>query len=168
MSSSKPIIVLIPGAFHRPSSWRRVTEGLRSQGFTVLAPPLAVCGDATDSKKFVDATVTDDVKIIHSELQPLMDQGKEAVLVSHSYGSLPGSVAVEGQTVEERAARGLKGGIKAIVTISGFAFPVSGKSIMGDDSEPPVMPYHILEVRIYLPGVSAMAHSGHASVPWNT
>ena len=150
MTSGKPVIVLIPGAFHRPSSWKAVAGSLQDQGFSVLTPPLAVSGDASDPKKLIGKTTFDDIKLIHDVLLPALDKGEEAVIVSHSYGSVSATHAVEGYTVEERAAKGLKGGIKALVTISGFAFPVHGKSIMGDDSEPPVMPYHVLEVCLLL------------------
>ncbi|KAH8883455.1 alpha/beta-hydrolase [Thozetella sp. PMI_491] len=145
MSSSKPVIVLVPGAFHRPSSWNAVADGLRKQGHTVLTPPLAVCGESTEVTGLAGTTALDDVKLIHSVLLPALDNGDEAVIVSHSYGSVPATLAVEGQTIEERAAKGLKGGIKALVSIAGFSYPVRGKSIMGDDSEPPLMPYHVLK-----------------------
>ncbi|VUC26270.1 unnamed protein product [Clonostachys rosea] len=148
MSSMKPVIVLIPGAFHRPSSWNVLAEGLRKHGYTVLTPPLAVCGAATDAKQLIGTTALDDVRIIHSHMLPFLDNGRECVVVCHSYGSLPATLAVEGQTVKERAAKGLSGGIKALVTIAGFSYPIRGKSIMGDDSEPPIMPYHVLEEEI--------------------
>ncbi|CAH0054376.1 unnamed protein product [Clonostachys solani] len=148
MSYTKPVVVLVPGAFHRPSSWNALAEGLRKQGYTVLTPPLAVCGEATDAKQLVGTTALDDVRIIHSNILPFLDNGRECVVVSHSYGSVPAALAVEGQTVEERAAKGLSGGIKAMVTIAGFSYPVRGKSIMGDDSEPPIMPYHVLEEEV--------------------
>ena len=148
MANAKPVLVLVPGSYHRPSSFNAVTERLRSRGFTVLAPALAVAGDAATAEKLRGKTPLDDVAVIHRELLPLLDQGQQAVIVSHSYGSFPGSLAVEGQTIEERAAKGLKGGIKGIVTIAGFAFPVRGKGIAGDESEPPLLPYLILEVSV--------------------
>ncbi len=150
MSSSKPVIVLVPGAFHSPSCWNALADGLQKQGYTVLTPPLAVCGEATDAARLVGTTALDDVRLIHSNLLPFLDSGRESVIVGHSYGSVPAALAVEGQTVEERAAKGLRGGIKALVTIAGFAYPVRGKSIMGDESEPPLMPYHVLKVWLSL------------------
>src|SRR5690242_18875915 len=35
---TKPVIVLIPGGFHRPSSWSRVAASLREMGYTVQTP----------------------------------------------------------------------------------------------------------------------------------
>ena len=150
MASDKPVIVLVPGAFHSPSCWSTLADGLQKQGYTVLTPPLAVCGESIDSTRLVGTTALDDVELIHNSLLPLLDSGRESVIVGHSYGSVPATLAVEGQTVEERKAKGLKGGIKAMVTIAGFSYPVRGKGIMGDESEPPLMPYHLLKVCLVL------------------
>ena len=153
MSSSKPVIVLIPGAFHRPSVWDGVVKRLNSQGFSTLTPPLAVSGDLSSKtpesqewKEIANNGPVDDAKLIHRELLPLLDEGKEAVIVSHSYGSVPACVAIDGQTTVDRAAKGLKGGIRAVVNVAGFASPAHGKSLIGTDEAPPLMPYHVLEV----------------------
>lgn len=151
---SNPVIVLVPGAFHRPSVWGAVAQSLGKAGYTVLSPGLTVCGDLSSKTPgdsawadLADKGPLDDVAVIHEALIPFLDQGREAVIVSHSHGSLPATLAVEGQTVAERAARGLPGGIKGFVTIAGFAYPVRGKGIAGDESVPPLMPYHTLDVR---------------------
>ena len=70
------------------------------------------------------------MRCIHTALLPLLDAGREAVLVCHSHGGVAGSAAVEDQTLADRAARGLLGGVKAVVYISSFAFPEKGMSIM--------------------------------------
>ena len=139
----KPIIVIVPGAFHRPSHYSLIIDPLVAQGFTVLALDLAVCGDEGVSP---NATHFDDIKKIHELLLPKLDEGAEAIIMSHSYGSVPATGSVEGQTKEERAARGLKGGIVGTITISGVAFPVRGKNLFGGDEEWPPMPYHVLKV----------------------
>lgn len=143
---AKPIIVIVTGAFHRPAHYETVSKPLQEKGFHVVVPTLSTGnGDA-------EMTHFDDVKAIHSELLPLLDEGNEAVVVSHSYGSLPASHSIEGQTVSERAARGLKGGIKHYICVTGMVYPAKGKSFMGDDSEFPAMPYHRVEVSLSLQG----------------
>ncbi|KAK2590692.1 hypothetical protein QQS21_011616, partial [Conoideocrella luteorostrata] len=123
----KPLIACVPGSFHRPSAWDAVAEPLRNQGFKVILPPLATSATTEAAQDIAGKTSLDDVSLIHEHLLPLLEQGEEAVVVSHSYGSLPATLAVEGHTVQERRARGLKGGISALVVIAGFAFPVHGK-----------------------------------------
>ncbi|KAK1756660.1 Alpha/beta hydrolase fold-1 [Echria macrotheca] len=139
---SKPIIVIIPGAFHRPSHYNDVINPLQSRGYTVISIPLAVCGDDGVSP---DATPADDVKILYAALLPLLDAGKEAVIVAHSYGSTPATAAIKSQTKAERRARGLKGGIVGAIWIAGFSFPVPGKNIRGEDGDMPLRPNRVLE-----------------------
>lgn len=104
-STTKPVIVCVSGAVHAPSSWDAVAEPLRQRGFLVLAPPLATCGPPDAAAALVGKTAADDVALIHATLLPLLDAGHEAVIVAHSYGSVPATYAVEGQTVAERRAR---------------------------------------------------------------
>lgn len=146
LQMSKPVIVCVPGAFHAPSAWDLVASPLRQNGYQVLTPSLATCTTVERSQDIVGKTTLDDVSIIYEQLLPLLNQGAEALLVSHSYGSVSATLAVEGQTVEERRARGLRGGIMGLVVIAGFAFPVHGKSVMGDDSDPPVPEYFTVKV----------------------
>lgn len=136
------MIVIIPGAFHKPAHYRKISEPLQYDGYEVMAVSHTVCGDNVDPEK----TFFDDAAEIRKKLIPLFDQGRHAVIVSHSYGSLPATATVEGQTATERAERGLVGGITGVVSIAGFAFPARGKSIMGDDQIVPPPPYHIVQV----------------------
>ncbi|KAG2414366.1 hypothetical protein HFD88_003557 [Aspergillus terreus] len=141
MTSEKPIIVIIPGAFHKPIHYRKISKPLQSDGYEVLEFSHIVCGDKVDPEK----TFFDDAAEIRKKPIPLFDQGRHAVIMSHSYGSLPATASVEGQTVIEHAERGLVGGIVAVISIAGFVFPTRGKGIMGDDQIVPPPPYHIVQ-----------------------
>lgn len=143
MAPPKPLIVVIPGGFHRPSHYGLVTAPLRDLGFAVLSVPLVVAGDVDVSAA---ATASDDAAALHAQLLPLLDSGADAVVVSHSYGSLVATACIQGQTKAERAARGLAGGVVGAACVAGFAFPARGKSIMGGDEAPPPMPYQTLTV----------------------
>lgn len=59
-----------------------------------------------------------------------------------SQGGIAASAATEHQQVTERKARGLRGGIKAVVYIAGVALPEPGVSLLGsmgfsDENLPP-------------------------------
>ncbi|VUC31162.1 unnamed protein product [Clonostachys rosea] len=136
----KPVIAIVPGALHRPNAYSDFVQVLERQGFEVITPPLAVASDSENLDK--DLTYVDDVKNIHAQLLPLLDQGRKAIVLSHSYGGLPAVASIEGQTFEERAARGLSGGIIAYVAACAVVYPARGKSLMGDDTEFQPTPYH--------------------------
>ncbi|KAI3325351.1 alpha/beta-hydrolase [Xylariaceae sp. AK1471] len=126
MAAEKPVIIIVHGAWHSPVHYRKLIEPLRTQGYTVLAPTNASVG-IDDS--IVGKTYIDDVKRIHEALLPHLDAGREAVMVCHSYGAIPGTASLEGQTVEERAARGLKGGVKEVLYYAAVAIPQRGMSL---------------------------------------
>lgn len=144
MPSDKPTIVIIPGAFHKPDNYRLIIRLLRSQGYDVLSVPLAVTGETVSAS----LDQHDDARALLAELVPIFDQdgGKEAILISHSYGSLVVAAAIEGQTTTERKARGLNGGVRAVINIAGFAFPARGKNVLGTDAATDPMPYWRIEV----------------------
>jgi pimeloyl-ACP methyl ester carboxylesterase len=142
MPPSKPIIVIIPGAFHRPSHYHDVIALLRALDFTVLSIPLAVCGDTNISPL---STPADDVAALHTHLLPLLDAGHTAILVAHSYGSNVATLSLQSQSVPARARRNLPGGITGLISIAGFAFPERGKNLVGGDQDLPLRVNRILE-----------------------
>jgi hypothetical protein len=144
MAQPKPLIVIVPGAFHAVDAYPAFTSLLKQSGYEVLQVPLTTAGDA--GKVSVEASHLDDARAIEAQLVPLLDQGREAIVITHSYGSLPGTEAIAGQTVSERKERGLNGGVTTFIVVSGFAFPAVGKNLFGGDDEFPPMPYHRLEV----------------------
>ncbi|KAK2606221.1 hypothetical protein QQS21_003392 [Conoideocrella luteorostrata] len=58
-----------------------------------------------------------------------VDAGRELVMVSHSFGGLPATDSVVGETVRERQEKGLAGGVRAVVYIAAFAPPAPGMSL---------------------------------------
>ncbi|KAK9365552.1 hypothetical protein V1509DRAFT_649495 [Lipomyces kononenkoae] len=144
MISRFPVIIIVPGSLHKPIHYRKIAEPVRARGYEIIThpvtPSLVVCGD-----DYVDPATThlDDAAEIRRNLLPVLEEGKQAIVISHSYGSLP--------------ATGSKGGIISVIIIAGFVFPSCGKSIMDDDKEPLNVPYHIVEN-----GVSHLQESAKA------
>ncbi|OTB00400.1 hypothetical protein M426DRAFT_15537 [Hypoxylon sp. CI-4A] len=71
-----------------------------------------------------------DAAALLAAADPLFAQGKEAVLVAHSYGGIPACVATRGNGVKERAAARKPGGFRHIVFMSAFAAPTTGLSLL--------------------------------------
>ncbi|KAK1828777.1 Alpha/Beta hydrolase protein [Podospora conica] len=130
--ASKPLIVLIPGAFHLPHHYHPITHPLSLLGHPILSIPLTCCGP-TPSSVPLDATPTTDAAALHAHLLPLLDAGHSALIIAHSYGSRVATACIQGHTKPERAARNLPGGILGAIYIAGFAFPARGKNILGGD-----------------------------------
>src|SRR6266480_1291955 len=110
VSTTKPSIVLVHGAWADGSSWSRVIALLQDQGYTVYAPANPLRGLASDSAYIAD--------FLHSITGPI-------VLVGHSYG---GAVITNAATGNPN--------VKALVFIDAFA-PDQGESLGQLSSIPP-------------------------------
>ncbi len=131
----KPVIILIHGAWHLPSVWKKVKGRLEAAGYEVYTPRLlTVVGPEP-----VDYSWRVDVAVVHDIVLPLFDQGREVVIVGHSYGGVVATASVEGQSVADRQSRGLRGGFSAVVYICAFPIAQRGFSLLsakgGDYSE---------------------------------
>ncbi|KAJ3548922.1 hypothetical protein NM208_g759 [Fusarium decemcellulare] len=152
MTSSKPVIALVPGAFLGAGPYASFAEVLRAKGHIVDVITLPSAGDLSSKttstpewKDLANKTVDCDVQAIHDALVPYFERGQRVLMVGHSYGSIPAMLSIEGQTITERTTNKLQGGIMGYVNIAGFAYGVRGKNTMGTDDDPPPMPYHQLE-----------------------
>ena len=62
----------------------------------------------------------DDAAHLHGIVEHLANDGKDVVLVMHSYGGVPGTQSVNGLTRQERSEQGKQGGVTDLVYITGF------------------------------------------------
>ncbi|KAF4955671.1 hypothetical protein FGADI_4364 [Fusarium gaditjirri] len=156
MAEHKPVVVIVPGGFCSPEVYQPVANILEQDGFIVIIPRLKVTKNLASkdpaSQEFKDLAnkgVLDDATEIHARLASEFDKGSEVVIFGHSYGSLPGLLAVERHTVQERQAKGLSGGIKAYIAVAGFPYTQRGKNALGNTDPAPPMPYHEHEDGIF-------------------
>lgn len=128
MASTKPSILLVHGAWQGAAQYKDLKRELVNDGYMVLTPENATSGSIESD--IIGKTHMDDVARIHEALSGPLAEGKDVVLVAHSYGGVPGSAAVEGYQVFERQAKGLPGGIKHVVYLAAFALPQRGASVL--------------------------------------
>ena len=122
--SNKPVIVIVPGAWHSPEAFHLVIDELEAAGYETKGVTLASVGAKTPLKDFQP-----DVDAIQQVLKSLVDQGKDIVLVVHSYGGVIGNEAVQGFAKSDREKDGKKGGVVHIFLCCAFALP-EGVSLM--------------------------------------
>lgn len=53
-----------------------------------------------------------------------LDHGRDVVVVTHSYSSIPGTAALKGLGKNPRNTAGEAAGVTAVVIISGFLLPI--------------------------------------------
>lgn len=121
-----PVIVGVPGMWHPASCFDDVAAILRERGYSFVghdAPGIA-SGDASQM------TIDSDSDALRKDvLIPLVSQGKDIVLLMHSYGGLYGSNAVQGLSKLERKSAGQQGGVVGLIYVTAVT-PFVGKSLM--------------------------------------
>ncbi|KAI0483786.1 alpha/beta-hydrolase [Xylaria cf. heliscus] len=113
---SKPVFVLLHGAWHTPRCWDKLISALQEEGCSALAPALPSSGSTPptpDWSSDVDAIQKAVLGIIKGE-------GADVVVVAHSFSGLTAGTALHGLDKETSTAKGLKGGVIRLIYINAF------------------------------------------------
>lgn len=125
-------IAFIPGAFHTPSHFSSLSAQLEKVGYEVSSVQLPSVDPPTAAAASV-ATPTNDALFIREKLLlPLIEEeGKDVVLLMHSYGGLPGSGSAVGLSKRERGEKKQKGGVMGLVFVAAHVAR-EGQTVRGD------------------------------------
>ncbi|EXJ70605.1 uncharacterized protein A1O5_06675 [Cladophialophora psammophila CBS 110553] len=89
--SSKPTLVFVPGAWHSADTWKKVSTILETE-HQFKCIPVALPSTKSDPT----ATLLDDIEAVRSVVLAETTQGRDVVVVVHSYGGIPGQSAIRG------------------------------------------------------------------------
>lgn len=133
----KPAILLAQGSFQLPEAYAKLVTALRTHGFEVAQPRLPSLSDH-NSLDFAKRDLTDDSRAIEAEAKRLVvNEGKNVMLVMHSYGGLIGSNAISKElSLQSRRQSGLPGGVFRLFYFAAFVLD-EGKSVLGTFGESP-------------------------------
>lgn len=126
----RPTIVWVNGSFSPASFYADMAEHIRSQGYEIIVKTLPSSARTPPEQP---ATLAEDAAFFHDIVEGLSDQGKDVVLVMHSYGGVVGSECSRGLSKEERAAVGKAGGITRLVFLT-CVVPEVGASLQDTTS----------------------------------
>jgi pimeloyl-ACP methyl ester carboxylesterase len=129
-SPNKPVVVIVPGAWHRAAQFSTLTDRLEAVGYIVKLADYPSTGPSPDD---LPENIDGDIAAIQKVLTPLAEKGHDIVLVAHSAGGLLASHAAQGFAKSERS----DGGIVKLVYLCAFAIP-EGQSINGISDRPPM------------------------------
>lgn len=133
--ATKPTIVLIPGGWHLPNTYDKLAPALERRGYSTLSIRNPSVGTLLPSDAPTDTLVQADATNVRAAIAPLLAQGKELVVVAHSYGGevLSRAFADYAWSSED------KGRVLALVYMAAFLLP-AGKSlreVMGPETRAP-------------------------------
>lgn len=92
-STEKPVIVIVPGAWHVPAHYAHLALKLNAQGYTV---DCLESSSTNDEKDLPEDTWKEDISIIRNAITSHTEAGRDVAVVMHSFGGLAGSEAACG------------------------------------------------------------------------
>lgn len=138
VTMTKPTIVMVPGSFAKPEVYDPIFEVIREKGRDIHGLHLPSVGlRALEGRPGEPPTMYDDAAHINKELERLADEGKDIVLIGHSYGGIPVSQAGEGLSKEARQKQGKPGGLVRLAYLTCLVPAIGGsaREVMEDVPE---------------------------------
>ncbi|KAB8298130.1 hypothetical protein EYC80_001886 [Monilinia laxa] len=90
--TTKPTLILVPGAWHRAEIWTQVASLLEKQHYKCVSLDLpSTAGDSTKG-------LYDDIHAVRNAILAETTLGRDVVLIVHSYGAAVGQSALRGLT----------------------------------------------------------------------
>lgn len=114
-------VVIVPGSFSPPTSYNVFAGKLAQEGIASAIVDLPSVGRREGKPP---QTMSDDVSEISRVVSRLADEGKEVILMTHSYGGIPGTQSLETLSHKARSSEGKPGGIKKIVYLTSVILSV--------------------------------------------
>ena len=116
---------LLTYAQHVPAHFNPTTKHLEAAGYDCVGVELP---GNTASPRLNNRLIgiEDDLSAVRQVVLSQVEVGEEVVVVTHSYGCIPGLAALADLSTANRSISGLQGGVKAVVMIAGFFCPPGG------------------------------------------
>ena len=115
---SKPVFVLLHGAWHTPKCWDLLVSELDKAGYESVAPALP-----SSNASPLPSDWSADLDTIQTTVRELIEAGRDVVVVMHSFSGMTGGTALNGLDKESRAAEGPRGGVVRLIYINAFLVP---------------------------------------------
>lgn len=123
-----PTLVFTPGAWHRPACYSKVMKALQEQ-HNVRCTSFALASTTGDP----NATFKDDLDACRAAISHVTSQGRDVVLIAHSYGGMVANSAIKGFTKPREGTKNpshpTQGRVVGLVLIAS-GFTLTGLSFM--------------------------------------
>lgn len=121
----KPVIVIVPGAWHRPKHYQKLIDALENVGYTAVGVNMP----SVDSSP-PHASWDQDAAEVRRVIMEYLDAGKDVIAIGHSFGGVAMSEAVKGLGKADREKQGLQGAVIRLVYMCSMALP-KGQTFLG-------------------------------------
>jgi pimeloyl-ACP methyl ester carboxylesterase len=122
---STPSVVFVPGSFAPASLYHPLAEAVVARGVEAQAINLPTVHLPGEDR--IAPSLYDDGDFIASTIEKLADEGKDVIVIGHSYGGIPLSQGTVGLSKPTRAAQGKPGGLVTVAYMTAYV-PVLNES----------------------------------------
>ncbi|KAJ3550350.1 hypothetical protein NM208_g27 [Fusarium decemcellulare] len=109
------VVVIVPGSFAPAKHYNSYVQNLAQHGIEAVVVDTPSVGRR---EGLPPATMSDDVNEIVKVVEGLLDDGKDVVIITHSYGGIPGTQSLEKLSRKQRSATGKTGGVDKIIYLA--------------------------------------------------
>jgi hypothetical protein len=99
-------VLFVPGAWHSPDCFDPVIQRLEAANYKTFKIHLPSVNPPSHHHDYQA-----DVSHIRAQIEMAIDDGRQIIIVVHSYGSLPANEAIRGLDISTRKEKGLTGGV---------------------------------------------------------
>ncbi|KIW13901.1 hypothetical protein PV08_06682 [Exophiala spinifera] len=143
---SNTSILFFPGSYCLTSLYQPLLDAVTEAGYEIKAiHPPTVGPRSRQGYAHKAPSMYDDASVLAREVEQLADEGKDVIIVGHSYGGVPMTQASKGLGKEERKAQGKPGGIVRLGYMTAIV-PEHGQSARGAISVVPAEGHPRIEV----------------------
>lgn len=157
-----PTLIIVPGSFARPALYDNFTALLKKSGVNDVRIVHTPSVGPFNGRK--PGNVSDDVAAIVKVVEEVFADGKEAVLIAHSYGGIPTS-----QSLKQLAAvnRSDGKGVKKVIYLASVILQegMSNNELFGDNM-PPFVHKHVSRPLLILVPNFWMPYHPHEALPF--
>ncbi|KAH6654985.1 Alpha/beta hydrolase fold-1 [Truncatella angustata] len=123
MPGAKPVLVFLPGGWHTPEVFAPTSTLLEKEGYTIQGVSFPTIGTELRNVQ-PQQSWDEDVQAVRDVLSKYSSEGRDIVLITHSYSGTVGSEACKGFARADREGHGLAGGVVKLVYLAGFILDV--------------------------------------------
>ena len=120
MTTSKPTLLFIPGAWFKSSLYDRFLSLLRESSYPTICGSYPSLGPVDPNTA---TALADRDFILEQHLLPLLEEGKDVIVLMHSYGGIPGGAAARDLGKVQIPHDGRRGAVLGLIYIAGFVLP---------------------------------------------
>jgi len=133
---SKPSILLVTGSFALPEFYDPFIDAVAAKGYEIRGLHSPSVGLKVGPIESAPPSMYDDAAMIAKETEKLADEGKDVIILAHSYGGVPATESTKGLGKEERQKQCKKGGIVKLAYMTALV-PAVGAAAAGELADVP-------------------------------